>query len=409
MLPFFIRSIRFTASGIAAAAFVTVLPCTSQVVQAQTFRIQSIAQIPAAPPVRGQRNMVETFGMSGNGTVALSLSASNSAGLYLSGPQSTDLGTMGSSARGLGVNDAGAVVGYGYPVANGRIHAFVSGDTGLTDLHTTITGLAGVNASGDSYANDINTSGQIAGSLPSQVRPGAGGLDSYLLSADRNTLTNITAAAVSAGGIREGFSYVNALNDAGQVVGQQDFLDEKGLGRVARGYFYSNGAVTRMGLPTGASTSDDAYARGISENGQWVVGEHGGIAVRWQSNGTATSLGILGGFSSSAIGVNDLGLVVGNSFGFAFIYQDGQLMNLNSLLPANSGWTLNTATAINNANQVVGNGFFVNSQGVGISAAYRLNLGNGTISPGVAPEPGSLALLLPAFGGIGLVLRRKRL
>ena len=42
--------------------------------------------------------------------------------------------------------------------------------------------------------------------------------------------------------------------------------------------------------------------------------------------------------------------------GHAFVYRNGQMTDLNSLLPANSGWVLTTATAINNNNQIVGTG-----------------------------------------------------
>ena len=56
-------------------------------------------------------------------------------------------------------------------------------------------------------------------------------------------------------------------------------------------------------------------------------------------------LGTLGGGSSYAYGVNDSGEIVGYSWlanggQSAFLYDDGTMLDLNSLLPSNSGWDL---------------------------------------------------------------------
>ena len=42
----------------------------------------------------------------------------------------------------------------------------------------------------------------------------------------------------------------------------------------------------------------------------------------------------------------------------AFIYSNCQLLNLNTMIAANSGWILTKALAINNAGQIVGVGQF---------------------------------------------------
>ena len=63
-------------------------------------------------------------------------------------------------------------------------------------------------------------------------------------------------------------------------------------------------------------------------------------------------LGTLGGGSSYAYGVNDSGEIVGYSYladggQHAFLYDDGTMLDLNSLIPANSGWDLLEAYGIN--------------------------------------------------------------
>jgi probable HAF family extracellular repeat protein len=74
-----------------------------------------------------------------------------------------------------------------------------------------------------------------------------------------------------------------------------------------------------------------------------------------------TDLGTLGGSGSAAYGINDQGQVVGESGTSSgslrpFLWQEGVMTDLNSLVSNGSGWTLLNATAINNGGQIVGNG-----------------------------------------------------
>jgi probable HAF family extracellular repeat protein len=72
-----------------------------------------------------------------------------------------------------------------------------------------------------------------------------------------------------------------------------------------------------------------------------------------------TDLGTLaGGEASEAYAINDHGVVVGASGGRAFIYREGAMVDLNSLLPAESGWVLTTASGINDAGEIVGTGLY---------------------------------------------------
>jgi probable HAF family extracellular repeat protein len=76
---------------------------------------------------------------------------------------------------------------------------------------------------------------------------------------------------------------------------------------------------------------------------------------------TVTDLGTLGGDYSYAYALNDTGQIVGFSYVspssiHAFLYKDGQMRDLNALIPQDSGWTLEFAWAINTAGQIVGEG-----------------------------------------------------
>jgi probable HAF family extracellular repeat protein len=77
--------------------------------------------------------------------------------------------------------------------------------------------------------------------------------------------------------------------------------------------------------------------------------------------GEVESLGKLQGDASSrALGINDKGQVVGwsgiSGSSRAFLWQNGRLMDLNSLLPPQSEWILVEATDINNFGMITGTG-----------------------------------------------------
>ena len=116
------------------------------------------------------------------------------------------------------------------------------------------------------------------------------------------------------------------------------------------------------------------------------------------STGKMIDLGTLGGTFGAASSINDSNQIVGMSTTasgayHAFLYDGTSMIDLNSLLPAGSGWTLVNATGINNNGDIVGLGLY-----------------NGTYEGFVltpAPEPTGLALLsLSAVIGLSLTRRR---
>ena len=159
-----------------------------------------------------------------------------------------------------------------------------------------------------------------------------------------------------------------AINNAGQVVGVASFPN---IGPLYHAFLYSGGQTTDLG--TGGNYS---LAAAINNSGV-VVGWTGGppgVGVQDShafvyQNGVMTDLtSALGGGLSAANGINSLGVIVGemNPSGqmnptlagpwHAFMLNNGQVTDLNSLLPAGSGWTLLSATAINDLGQIIGFG-----------------------------------------------------
>ena len=68
-------------------------------------------------------------------------------------------------------------------------------------------------------------------------------------------------------------------------------------------------------------------------------------------------------------------LAVGSSDERAFLYSSGKMRDLNSMIPAGSGWSLTTATAIDDTGLIAGYGFFR-----GEEHAFLLTPGGGTPS-----------------------------
>jgi len=115
-------------------------------------------------------------------------------------------------------------------------------------------------------------------------------------------------------------------------------------------------------LPRGGSSSANA----INDLGQIAGGSSCGAAcdhaVLWsKTRGSVQDLGVLPGTTfSNAYGMNNLGQVVGaagyiSSYAHAFVWsQAGWMQDLNALIPANSGWLLLYAFAINDKGQITG-------------------------------------------------------
>jgi probable HAF family extracellular repeat protein len=183
------------------------------------------------------------------------------------------------------------------------------------------------------------------------------------------------------------YSEAFAINASGQVVGDATTANAS---QGDHAFLYSNGSMLDLGTLGGAAS----LAYGINASGQ-VVGYATTANTSLTghpflySNGSMLDLGTLGGEASYAFtgggnganGINASGQVVGEALTaslaeHAFLYSNGSMTDLNSLLPPDSGWTLQYASAINDAGQIVGYGLHNGQQ-----RAFLLNVQSSAITP----------------------------
>lgn len=375
----------------------------------------------------------------------------------------TPLSSRSTSAPGAaGINDLGQVAGsYNTSRSTGVGYLYDSTTGGVTTLpapasatpptvtNQSFTNITGLNNSGQvigwQYAPDqtystgflysggqysplpglpmaINDRGQVAGqadfvngemtNLPPYAAPG-GTAHSYI---DTSGIVKDLGA---------NFTPL-ALNDAGQAVGSV-FTGAKITGAGAGGVhdvaLYDGQSVKDLGTLGGQI----GYGYAINSHGD-IVGESQTAtgffhAFASQQAGKLVDLGTLpGGLDSTAEGINDKGQIVGNSFGpgssgyHAFLYQNGSMTDLTSLLPTNSGITLTDAFRINNAGQILAVG---HANGDDWESLYLLTPAGQSqpvapaplLDPTPAPEPSTLAffaLVSAAWAGRSFARRRSR-
>ena len=154
-------------------------------------------------------------------------------------------------------------------------------------------------------------------------------------------------------------TYVSGINNSGQVAAtvthdltgpNNDFRSQPA--------FYNGHTL----IPLGTFGGTYGWAVAINNQGD-VVGyatnaQNTLIGFVSHDGGPVISLGTLpGGGSTMPNSINDSGQIVGYAGNQAFLYQDGALTNLNTLLsPSASNINLNDAYAINNAGQIIAEG-----------------------------------------------------
>ena len=306
----------------------------------------------------------------------------------------TDLGTLGGEQSiAFAINESDQVVGLSW-TANGPSHSFLYSNGQMIDLYPL-------------NSQELITAGPTGINNVGQVATGAIGGDGLYYPVIYDSRNGQVTTLGSLGGVTSnGFTGVaTAINNWGQAVGYS-YLDEVNrhaffydhgvlqdigclageitcsayalaindrsqvVGSSGRGFLYQRGTMTEIN-PFGSLAS---YARGINNHGhivgEYLIADQTAFHAFLYSNGMFTDIGNSDSPETVAYDVNDLGQVVGTTWVLrnnscrdcndyeprAFVYENGVMTQLNSLLPPGSEWRLVQAFAINNTGNMVGYG-----------------------------------------------------
>lgn len=319
----------------------------------------------------------EITGQSENGVIDPVLGFNELRAVRWKDGQIFDLGTLGGNvSAGTGINNRGQVVGFalnGVPdpfsiyyfqpfgsSSGTQTRAFLwDENNGMQDLGT-------LGAGNDAWASYVNDHGQVAGfsytdSTPNPLTPLQPGLPTthpFLWEKGKGM-----ADLGSLGGTLAGSEFANfqgGLNNRGQVVGGSTLAGDL----VFHPFLWTEpGPMEDLGTLGG----DSGTAFAINDAGEVVgysntPGNQQIHAFIWTQDAGMNDLGTLDGdVGSIALEINSKGQIVGTSNGVDFIsvrhavlWQGGQIIDLNALIPPNSALHLADAFAINDRGEIAG-------------------------------------------------------
>lgn len=240
------------------------------------------------------------------------------------------LGDLGAGISvSFGISNNGNVAGYS-EISPFVPHGFAYSRGRMIDVGT---------LGGDrSIAYAVNASGEAAGSAQLEN----GDVHAFLYS--KGTIRDL-------GTLGGQHSVAFGINNAGVVVGASNL---SGQGDLTHAFVYAKGEMVDLGtLEGGTSSSAEAINNagviaGVSNGTGFEDSQHAFI----YSQGVMRDIGTLGG-RLTVNDINSRGQVVGMSGGVGYVYTNGQMLDLNSLIDPSLGWTVTAAVGINDAGQIV--------------------------------------------------------
>ncbi|MET0855275.1 MAG: PEP-CTERM sorting domain-containing protein [Telluria sp.] len=296
----------------------------------------------------------------------------------------TYLSSILPGSEGLAINSQGDIAGrFG-------IHGFAYSGGVVRDIDT---------GPFRSWASGINDAGRVTGTVRN-IEPFVPA--SAFVHVDGALTTILTFGTY--------IDFGNAINNAGQITGFAS-MQSGDFGNPDRNAFLYDffGDVTNLGSLGGAVSEGND----LNDAAQVVGWSATSLADEERpflyTDGAMIDLGSLGGLSGRAHGINNAGMVVGMSdvgggtaFDYhGFLYANGQMVDLNTLIDPAAGWRVVSATDINDAQQILGKACLGASSDC---RSVRLDL----LAP--IPEPGAWLMLLAGLavfaGRTGYARRR---
>jgi probable HAF family extracellular repeat protein len=308
---------------------------------AQTYAIKDLGTLPgdSVSKAYALNDAGEAAGVSEGPTAAIAT--------IFSGGKATSISTLGSSVSlATAINSSGEVAGWNSYDSSASFdpQAFIFTNGSMQNINSSTLFPSGTEANG------INDSGEVVGT-------------GYL------TSSNFHAFLFSGGKMKDlgppGAFQASAIaiNNSSQIIGGY-YLASGATGE----FLFTGGKMTTLPTPAGASAVS-AFA--INDNGE-IAGQiflssgapsHAAKFV----NGVWSDLGAFtGAVASRATSINLTGQVVGTAFfpqtsyhppkpgkHVPFISTASGLVNLNTLIPSGSGFTLTDAVAINDSGQIL--------------------------------------------------------
>jgi len=219
------------------------------------------------------------------------------------------------------------------------------------------------------FATSVNSSGQVVGWAentvhdPTCVAPQVLQFEAVVWGPGQHQMQQLPPYSGDPDGAATG------INDNGQVIGISGICQNAvGNQTAIHALLWQHGTVTNLGNLGGYAWNTPMA---LNNHGQ-IVGfsdlpgdQHGANpnfhAFLWTQSRGIQDLGTLPGDAiSEALGINDQGQVVGVSYGAgftnprAFLWQDGVMTDLNTLIPSGSSLYLQAAQEINDLGEIVG-------------------------------------------------------
>jgi probable HAF family extracellular repeat protein len=293
--------------------------------------------------------------------------------------EKTDLGSLGGSASASGINEASQIVGASaLTIPPTGSHAVMWSNGAITDLTPDLAPNQAANATA------INEAGQVVVNINYS--------SAFVWQNNARTLL---------GHLGGGGSVAYDINDSGVVVGASSTIQPTPLGFMAHPFLWQNGVMRDLGLLPG---DEDGGASAINNSGQ-IVGSSGRTdpdtyesfyRAFIYANGVMTALPVPS-WEAYAGDINDHGVVVGSmraGGGFSnfhgWVYIDGVVTNLNTLVAAGSGLHIAYANAINNQGQIAASAYDAQGHyhavlltpGDGPPPTPRVSIGDATVFEG---------------------------